>query len=162
MLSEEEKKEIEQAISIILRGIDIESSALILEKAIMDNYIISRGRVNILKIATRQILNYIEEHKNKGYLDVVREKVKANEEITKLQKENEKYKYLYQKALDNTVSSDRENIQLKEQIDLMAEYISKIDIEEDICIKNKTNPDWCNEDYTNCKNCIKQYFERKS
>lgn len=82
--------------------------------------------------------------------------------ITKLQKENEKYKYLYQKALDNTVSSDRENIQLKEQIDLMAEYISKIDIEEDICIKNKTNPDWCNEDYTNCKNCIKQYFERKA
>ena len=82
--------------------------------------------------------------------------------ITKLQKENEKYKYLYQKALDNTVSSDRENIQLKEQIDLMAEYISKIDIEEDICIKNKTNPDWCNEDYTNCKNCIKQHFERKS
>lgn len=47
------------------------------------------------------------------------------------------------------------------QIDLMAEYISKIDIEEDICIKNKTNPDWCNEDYTNCKDCIKQYFERK-
>ena len=82
--------------------------------------------------------------------------------ITKLQKENEKYKYLYQKALDNTVSSDRENIQLKEQIDLMAEYISKIDIEEDICIKNKTNQDWCNEDYTNCKDCIKQYFERKS
>ncbi len=80
--------------------------------------------------------------------------------ITKLQKENEKYKYVYQKALDNTVSSDRENIQLKEQIDLMAEYISKIDIEEDICIKNKTNPDWCNEDYTNCKNCIKQYFEK--
>lgn len=82
--------------------------------------------------------------------------------IRTLRKENEKYKYLYQKALDNTVSSDRENIQLKEQIDLMAEYISKIDIEEDICIKNKTNPDWCNEDYTNCKNCIKQYFERKS
>ena len=46
-------------------------------------------------------------------------------------------------------------------IDLMAEYISKIDIEEDICIKNKTNPDWCNEDYTNCKDCIKQYFESK-
>ena len=92
MLSEEEKKEIEQAISIILRGIDIESSALILEKAIMDNYIISRGRINILKIATRQILNYIEEHKNKGYLDVIREKVKANEEITKLQKENEELK----------------------------------------------------------------------
>ena len=33
--------------------------------------------------------------------------------ITKLQKENEKYKYLYQKALDNTVSADRENRKLK-------------------------------------------------
>ena len=68
---------------------------------------------------------------------------------------------LYHKALTDLVKADRENIQLKKQIDLMAEYISKIDIEEDICIKNKTNPDWCNEDYTNCKNCIKQYFERK-
>lgn len=48
------------------------------------------------------------------------------------------------------------------QIDLMAEFISKQDVEEEICIKNKTNPDWCNEDYTNCKDCIKQYFERKS
>ena len=44
------------------------------------------------------------------------------------------------------------------QIDLMAEYVSKQDIEEDICMKNKTNPDLCNENYTNCKNCIKQYF----
>ena len=32
----EEKKKIEEAVSIILRGIDIESSALILEKAVMD------------------------------------------------------------------------------------------------------------------------------
>lgn len=88
-MSSEEKKEIEEAVSIILRGIDIESSALILEKAIMDNYIISTGRVNILRIATRQILNFIEEYKNKGYLDVVREKVKANEEISKPQKEIE-------------------------------------------------------------------------
>lgn len=88
-MTEEEKKKIEEAVSIILRGIDIESSALILEKAVMDNYIIVSGRVNILRVATRQILNFIEEYKNKGYLDVVREKVKANEEVTKLQKENE-------------------------------------------------------------------------
>lgn len=49
-----------------------------------------------------------------------------------------------------------------EQIDLMAEHISKQDIDEDICIKNITNPDWCNEDYTNCKDCIKQYFADKA
>ena len=39
-MTEGEKKKIEEAVSIILRGIDIESSALILEKAVMDNYII--------------------------------------------------------------------------------------------------------------------------
>ena len=54
------------------------------------------------------------------------------------------------------------NDKFKEQvIDLMVEYISKQDIEEDICMKNKTNPDWCNEDYSNCKDCIKQYYERE-
>ena len=83
----EEKKKIEEAVSIILRGIDIESSALILEKAVMDNYIISVGRINILRVATRQILNFIEEYKNKGYLDVVREKVKANEKSNNKKKE---------------------------------------------------------------------------
>lgn len=64
--------------------------------------------------------------------------------ITKLQKENEE-KDRYIKNKDK-------------QIDLMAEYISKRDVEEDICMKNKTNPDWCNEDYTNCQGCIKKYF----
>ena len=54
---------------------------------------------------------------------------------------------------------ERKEAKKEKQTDLMAEYISKIDIEEDICIKNKTNPDWCNEDYTNCKDCIKQYFK---
>ena len=46
-------------------------------------------------------------------------------------------------------------------IDLMAEFISKQDIEEDICIKNVMNADLCNEEYTNCKDCIKQYFTLK-
>lgn len=94
-MTEEEKKKIEEAVSIILRGIDIESSALILEKAVMDNYIIVSGRVNLLRVATRQILNFIEEYKNKGYLDVVREKVKVNEELIKLKKENEELQKQY-------------------------------------------------------------------
>ena len=89
MLSEEDMKEIEKAKSNILRGNDIESASLILEKVILDNLIIVGGRVDIIKVAVRQILNFIEEYKDKGYLDVVREKVKANEEIAKLQKENE-------------------------------------------------------------------------
>lgn len=73
-------------------------------------------------------------------------------------------------GIENFVVTKKEYIEtalnmLKEkdrQIDLMAEFISKQDVEEEICIKNKTNPDWCNEDYTNCKDCIKQYYERKS
>ena len=89
MLSEEDMKDIEKAKSNILRGNDIESAALILEKVIWDNLIIVGGRVDIIKVAVRQILNFIEEYKDKGYLDVVRKKVKANEEIAKLQKENE-------------------------------------------------------------------------
>ena len=70
--------------------------------------------------------------------------------ITKLQKENEKYKYLYQKALDNTIKSDKENMNLKKQIDLMAE-----EIEYAGCIKKVWD---CNK--KDCKDCVKQYFEK--
>ena len=76
----EEMKTIEQAKSKLLRGNDIESATLILEKVILDGMIIKCGRINILKVAARQIINFIEEYKNKEYLDVVREKVYANEE----------------------------------------------------------------------------------
>ena len=48
------------------------------------------------------------------------------------------------------------------QIDLMAKYISNLEIDEDICMKNIANTELCNEKYSNCKECIKQYFERKS
>ena len=78
--TEEENETIEQAKSNLLRGNDIESATLILEKVILDGMIIKCGRINILKVAARQIINFIEEYKNKEYLDVVREKVYANEE----------------------------------------------------------------------------------
>ena len=60
--------------------------------------------------------------------------------------------------LDTVLSLVKEQ---EKEIDLMADFISKLDIEENICMQNKTNPDLCNVDYTNCKDCIKQYFERK-
>ena len=76
-------------------------------------------------------------------------------------KEIEKYKYLYQKALDNTVKADRENIKKDKQIDFMSEYIASLDIEEDICSKiGKENCDKMS--FGECEDCIKQYFERKS
>ena len=108
--------------------------------------------------------------------------------ITKLQKENEKYKYLYQKALDNTIKSDRENIELKKeneqlkitvnkqsidisnnllelqqkdkQIDLM---IEEYEYNDRINFKNfcedELRKDKCIQD---CKICAKQYFETKA
>ena len=84
------KEEIEKARSNILRSKDIESASIILEAIVLDNYIEIGGRVNILKIATRQILNFIEENKNKGNLDYIKEKVKANNKVQQLESEKQK------------------------------------------------------------------------
>lgn len=135
-MSEEEKNKIEDVIDIILRGNDIESSALILEKAIMDNYIIAKGRVNILKIATRQILNFIEEYKNKGSLDIIKEKVKANDKITKLQKENEELRKGQKSLMQSRKKWKDRYYKLKKKskkiIDLMAENKEEIEKIEEI------------------------------
>ena len=88
--------------------------------------------------------------------------------ITKLQKENERYKKLYQKALDNTISADRENIQLKKQIDLQIEFIYKMwcDYPGSVFKKLKnegfddSNCGLCEYSDRNCKICIKQHFEK--
>lgn len=56
----------------------------------------------------------------------------------------------------------KENKQKDKQIDLMAEYISKHDIDEDICKEQADNNcDDINRE-AECKDCIKQYFERKA
>ena len=90
---------------------------------------------------------------NKSYKGMIRKK----------DKEIEKYKTLYSKALDDATTAGHENIQLKKQIDLMAEFIfQNIDVEEEICnsayieCKQETAQD------ITCINCVKQYFERKA
>ena len=89
---------------------------------------------------------------NKSYKGMIRKK----------DKEIEKYKTLYSKALDDATTAGHENIQLKKQIDLMAEYIAGLDIEEDIC-KNTERLDECDSmSLGECERCIKQYFERKA
>lgn len=186
VLSEDEKEAIEQATSNVLRGIDIESSVLILEKSILNNYIISRGREIILKFATRQILNFIEEYKNKGYLDVMKENMKANMEITKLQKENERLNWnneTLQRELDR-IGIDTLNLEkgsstedviakIREKdkiIDLMADLIYEISkVYPGTVFHALTNNGFdlskcdgrCSEMFETCKDCIKQCFERK-
>ena len=82
----------------------------------------------------------------------------ALETVLNMLKEKDK---LYHKALGDLVKADRENIQLKKQIDLMGEYISKYDTDEGIC--EEQAPLGCNEinREVDCKECIKQYFEKK-
>ena len=76
-------KDIQKAKDNILRGVDIDSASLILESAILDNMFFYGGRVNIVKVATRQILDFICETKNKEYLDLYRENIKQKNSINK-------------------------------------------------------------------------------
>lgn len=93
---------------------------------------------------------------------------KKDKKIEKLKKESEHWKNAFERELEdnrkNTCELLKQDLIIRKkekQIDLMAEYIETLDTEEDICMKNKTNPEWCNEDYTNCKECVKQYFKSK-
>lgn len=81
--------------------------------------------------------------------------------IQRLQKEN-KYIHSELDKQQEKINNYAKQIEKKDKIiDLMAEYINELDIDEDICSKNIINPDICNEQYSNCKACVKQYFERK-
>lgn len=72
------------------------------------------------------------------------------------------YKYIrnLKCKIDDLEKEKQADKEIKNKIiDRMAEYINKLDIDEDICTKNIINPELCNEQYSNCKECIKQYFE---
>lgn len=64
-------------------------------------------------------------------------------------------------VLNMLKEKDAEIEKKDKMIDLMAEYISDLDIDEDICKKQSDNNcDDINRE-VECKECIKQYFERK-
>ena len=73
--------------------------------------------------------------------------------------EIEKYKQLYNKALDDAVITAHDNMKKDKMIDLMAEEMKKRatcpldDYNYDLDCENKCN--------NNTKECWKQYFERK-
>ncbi len=46
-------------------------------------------------------------------------------------------------------------------IDKMAEFLMTKDFDEDICVNNIINPQLCNEQLSNCKECIKEYFKKE-
>ena len=206
-----EQEEIEKAISNVLRGNDIESASCIVEKVVLDNYRLVTGRINVFKIATRQLLDYAKESKGKVVLDYAKENVNLKEqlkekdaEIEKLRKHNKellrklrnrvkevkklqknpnykaivtkqgktleeraeqikKYKQLYNKALDDAVTTSHDNMKKDKMIDLMAEHIvSSAIVDDTVCaIKCDCETD-IEEDCTHEKMliCTKQYFEK--
>lgn len=126
--------------------------------------------LNILKEKDKEINKYKKKNRelSNQLLMFYKEQDNNAARIDKENAEIEKYKYLYQKALDNTIEADRENIQLKKQIDLMAERLRfdeelKFEVckdceplKEELCgepTKTQYQP-------TELK-CVKQYFERK-
>lgn len=174
-----EQEEIEKAISNVLRGNDIESASCIVEKVVLDNYRLVTGRINVFKIATRQLLDYAKESKGKVVLDYAKENVNLKEQLKEKDAEIEKYKKLLAdnlaKGLNNSLQAKQKantdledlnegwKIELKKKdkvIDLMAKYIADID-NEDICFEIENKHCDKNMDYGECEDCIKQYFERK-
>lgn len=122
--------------------------------------------------AIETILNMLKENSAEIH--------QKNTELAEKNAEIEKYKKL---LADNLARNLNDSIKAKEKadtdlddldkgwkvelekkdkmIDLMAEYISDLDIDEDICKKQSDNNcDDINRE-VECKECIKQYFEKQ-
>ena len=114
---------------------------------------------NEVKEAIETVLNELEKKEaeidklrntNKDLLKKLRNRVKEVKKLTRYS--------LYKKEFTRL----NKQLEKKEKvIDLMAEWINKQDIDEEICKNNITEPELCNEEGTNCRHCIKEYFYKK-
>lgn len=116
-----EEQKIQKATNNILRGEDIESAAYILEKFMFNNVNFIGRRVNPVKVATRQVLNFIKRYQESDYETICLENNEMEEIVDKIQveynnllKENE---YMH-KELDKQQTTinkyAKENEELKE------------------------------------------------
>lgn len=80
-----------------------------------------------------------------------------NTELAEKNAEIEKYKQLYNKALDDAVITAHDNMKKDKMIDL---YIDELVTNEfDRCCQERCRE--CEKDKDTLRTCIKQYFERK-
>lgn len=86
-MTEEQIQKMQLAKSNILKGEEIEAAAYILEKCVFDNVIIIGERVNYLKIATRQILDFIKRYKESDYETICLENNELREIADRIQSE---------------------------------------------------------------------------
>lgn len=171
MLSEEEKKAIEW-----LKNKSDECTNIINASSYIGNKkAYAKERTNfktVLNLITKlqkenEDIKSRKEHQKIRFKRYKENIDKQHEEIYEnLVFENEKYKYLYQKALDNTVKADKENMQLKKQIDLMAEYMEENmdEYQLDEIYEKQYNCNGMERNWTRGKEKevkdIKQYFEK--
>ena len=116
---------------------------------------LSSNRVVISETDLETVLNMLKE--NSAEIE------QKNTELAEKSAEIEKYKSLYNKALEDLVKADRENIENKKVIDLMVKAMNKIQDSQvcKYCDNNiNLNNGYCT-DAKKCKEGIKQYFERK-
>lgn len=79
-------------------------------------------------------------------------RIKQLENMNKFQSKDIK------EAVDYTFELNKEIEEKDKIIQHMSKYILSLDIDKDICMKNTTNTELCNEDNSNCVECIIKHF----
>lgn len=79
-------------------------------------------------------------------------RIKQLENMNKFQSKDIK------EAVDYTFELNKEIEEKDKIIQNMSKYILSLDIDKDICMKNTTNTELCNEDNSNCVECIIKHF----
>ena len=116
---------------------------------------IAEYNVNLKNKTKNELILFIKE---------LQDMLKQNSaEIAEKSAEIEKYKSLYNKALEDLAKTNRKNIENKKVIDLMVKAMNKIQDSQvcKYCDNNiNLNNGYCT-DAKKCKEGIKKYFKRK-
>lgn len=83
------------------------------------------------------------------------------EELISLLYQDKLTQYGKRLLIENIEKLQKENKEIEEKdkiIQNMSKYILSLDIDKDICMKNTTNTELCNEDNSNCVECIIKHF----
>lgn len=106
----------------------------------------------MIALAQNEALGYMQ-----GYEDGKKLKRSAVANIV----ENQQY-YIIKKQIEKYktyIEQLRKELGQKDKIiQNMSKYILGLDIDEDICMKNTVNTELCNEDNSNCVECIIKHF----
>lgn len=133
----------------------------------IDNYGLDIVRMKVKDI--KYVLEYcvsLEKERDgiySDYQDLGKEKLNIENKCEEQEKMVKKFK-AYSKSVYDDYANAVVRLQEKDKIiDLMAEYISNVDIDEDVCKKVGKNP-FCDEygEESKCVECVVDYFKKKA